>query len=171
MNPVLTGAIAGTVATAAMTWAMVRMHKRLPASERYPLPPREITQDLAERAGLARSLGEEGLRNASLASHFAYGAAVGGLYGALGSRFAPGGTPTAAGGVAYGLAVWAGSYLGWIPALNVLRLATRHPARRNALMLAAHVVWGAATGLVAASMREADVVLAGKGGLRDRARS
>ena len=35
--------------------------------------------------------------------------------------------------------------------MNLLEPATRHPARRNALMIAVHLVWGAAT---AAAMRE-----------------
>ena len=41
---ILLGAIAGFVATAAMTAAMARLHRRLPEADRYPLPPREITQ-------------------------------------------------------------------------------------------------------------------------------
>ena len=35
--------------------------------------------------------------------------------------------------------------MGWIPALNLLEPATEHPARRNALMIAVHLVWGTAT--------------------------
>ena len=40
---------------------------------------------------------------------------------------------------------------GWIPAMGVLSPAHRHPPARNALMIAAHLVWGAVT---AASYRE-----------------
>src|SRR6185295_10736775 len=36
------GGIAGFVATMAMTSAMRRLHRQLPARERYPLTPREI---------------------------------------------------------------------------------------------------------------------------------
>src|SRR5262249_36443677 len=50
-------------------------------------------------------------------------------------------------GTAYGLAVWAGSYLGLLPALGILSPATRHPPRRTALMIAAHVVFGSALGV------------------------
>ncbi|HAE50229.1 MAG: hypothetical protein CMO30_07955 [Tistrella sp.] len=39
--------------------------------------------------------------------------------------------------------MWAASYLGWIPAARILKPATRHPWRRNLLMIAAHLVWGA----------------------------
>ena len=43
------GALAGLTATTAMTAAMRRLHRQLPARERYPLPPREITERLAPR--------------------------------------------------------------------------------------------------------------------------
>ncbi len=55
--------------------------------------------------------------------------------------------PPALAGAGFGLAVWAGSYLGWLPAAGILRPATEHPPRRVALMIAAHLVWGASAGL------------------------
>lgn len=77
---------------------------------------------------------------ATIASHFAYGALFGSIYGSfrevlpMDSRLK---------GALFGLALWAGSYLGWLPALDILRPATRHPWRRNLIMILAHVVWGA----------------------------
>ena len=41
--------------------------------------------------------------------------------------------------------------MGWIPAFGMLKPATGHPARRNAVMIAAHFVWGWST---AEAMRE-----------------
>ena len=38
--------------------------------------------------------------------------------------------------------MWLASYMGWIPALAVLKPATRHPLRRDALMIGVHFVWG-----------------------------
>jgi hypothetical protein len=116
LNQALMGSLAGLTATVPMTLAMEAMHGALPAGERYPLPPREITEVMTEGAGLR---------------------------GACALR-----VPPVAGGAAFGLAVWAGSYLGWLPAAGILRPASEHPARRNALMIAAHVVWGATTGLL-----------------------
>jgi ribosomal protein S12 methylthiotransferase accessory factor YcaO len=55
------------------------------------------------------------------------------------------------GGAAAGGAVWLGSYMGWIPAFGVLKPATKHPLRRDAVMLGAHFAWGWAT---AEAMRE-----------------
>lgn len=144
MNRLLAGALAGFVATIPMTAAMVAMHRRLPRRERYPLPPREITDVLMDEAvGPDDRPREEGMRALTLAAHFGYGAAAGSLFGPIAPV-----TPVraAAAGVAYGLAVWTGSYLGLLPVLGILVPATEHPPRRNALMIAAHVAWGATLG-------------------------
>jgi uncharacterized membrane protein YagU involved in acid resistance len=133
------GGIAGIVGTIAMTAAMRRLHKRLPAEERYPLTPREIIDSSAEQAALEPS--DEAAKDLTLAAHFAYGAACGSLLGALNPRLGPGE------GALAGVAVWLGSYMGWIPAAGILKPATEHPARRNALMVGVHLVWGAATAL------------------------
>jgi uncharacterized membrane protein YagU involved in acid resistance len=55
------------------------------------------------------------------------------------------------GGAAAGGAVWLTSYMGWIPAMGLLKPATAHPLRRDAAMLAAHLLWGLAA---AEAMRE-----------------
>ena len=157
---VLVGAIAGVAATVAMTLAAAAMHRHLPESQRYPLPPRELTEQALARGGGHRP----GLVAATLASHFGFGAAVGGLYGFL--RL--GRTPAAAcSGILYGLGVWTVSYLGWIPASRLLRPATGHPARRNALMIAAHVVWGITLGVVDQRLR-GSLAPFGAGTLKDR---
>ena len=109
MNRILLGALAGLAATAPMTLAMKLMHEALPEHEQYPLPPRRVTEGMAEKAG-----------------------------------------------VGFGVAVWAGSYLGWLPAAGIISPATEHPPRRNALMIAAHVVWGAAAGMMVNKLADGD---------------
>ena len=54
----------------------------------------------------------------------------------------------AAEGALYGLAVWGGSYLGLMPATGLYRSADEEPAARNALMITAHIVWGAPSGVI-----------------------
>src|SRR6185369_12831080 len=81
----------------------------------------------------------------TLAAHFAYGAGCGALLAAANPR------PGRLLGAAAGGAVWLGSYMGWLPALGVLKPATQHPLRRDAVMLGAHFVWGWAA---AGAMRE-----------------
>ena len=134
---VILGAICGVVATGPMTAAMVSWHRRLPAREKYPLPPGEITGAILEKAGVAATAEETSA--AALAAHFAYGGVAGGLYGLI----PPGKLrePFASGAV-LGLLVWSLSYFGLLPALHLLRPATEHPARRNGLMLGAHFIWG-----------------------------
>ena len=145
MNRVLLGALAGLAATGPMTLAMKLMHEQLPREEQYPLPPRQVTEGLAAKAGVNGHLDEEDREAATWVSHFAYGAACGALYGALSGERVDS-HPVLA-GVGFGVAVWAGSYLGWLPAAGIISPATEHPARRNALMITAHAVWGAGVGV------------------------
>ena len=56
--------------------------------------------------------------------------------------------PPVAGGIAYGLGVWASSYLGWLPATGLYRSPGREPKRRHAMMIGAHAVWGAVLGVL-----------------------
>ena len=108
----------------AMTWGTARLGSRLGLRRRCHMHIRE-----AEWSPVA------------VAAHFAYGAGAGLFYGGLTSAVH---LPPFGPGVAYALILWAGSYLCWLPALGLHPSATHQPARRRALMVAAHVVWGAA---------------------------
>ncbi|SFU98268.1 DUF1440 domain-containing protein [Halomonas korlensis] len=141
MNRYLAGAIGGLLATVPMTLAMEALYRRLPREESYPLPPREITQDLLQKANADTSLDEEQRTELSLISHFGYGAFAGALYPVTRRHVAH---PLIFGS-SFGVAVWAASYFGWIPALHILTPPHRHPANRRRLMVAAHLVWGAGT--------------------------
>ena len=146
MNTAAKGALAGLAATVPMTVAMEILWRRLPRHERYPLPPREII-DCVLPARIGAVLGERGCRNATICAHFSYGAAVGALFPLITASRGP------LSGAAYGVGIWAASYQGWIPALRILKPAFRHPPRRNALMIAVHLIWGAS---LAISLRELD---------------
>jgi uncharacterized membrane protein YagU involved in acid resistance len=100
---------------------------------------------LAEEAGVKEQLNAPARTTVTLAAHFGYGAATGAIYApmAIENRW-----PPLIGGVGFGLAVWAASYLGLLPAVRLLSPATEHPLRRNALMITAHAVWGATLGLL-----------------------
>jgi uncharacterized membrane protein YagU involved in acid resistance len=151
------GGIAGFVATMAMTSAMKRLHARLPAKERYPLPPREITDRvLAPPPAISPDL--------TLALHFAYGAGCGALIAAANPRIGKVGGALAGGGV------WLASYMGWIPALAVLKPATDHPLRRDALMIGVHFVWGSSLAGAMQELSSARETIFGDGPARDAAR-
>lgn len=147
----VSGAIAGTVATLPMSWAMEVMHRLLPAGERDPLPPRQITERMSETVGLHDRLSDEQRLWLSLVAHLGYGAAAGVVY-ACGERHVA--LRPLVKGTGYGLIVWAGSYLGLIPALGIVRPVTQQPTRRNMLMIVAHLVWGSAVGIAVDGLRE-----------------
>lgn len=136
-SSLVAGAMAGLVATAPMTTLVRLTWQRLPEREQYPAPPREIV-DQTTGGGAA----------ATLLAHFGYGALCGALFAASGRR-------SVVDGVVFGLGVWGASYLGILPGFGVLRPATTHPLRRNAMMLAAHGVWGAATALMCKDLEQA----------------
>jgi uncharacterized membrane protein YagU involved in acid resistance len=131
------GIIAGIVGTLAMTIVMRELAER--TRQRKPMPPRQITENVL--AGLSNGT----LPAATTASHFGYGGAAGAVLALMGRA------PSATKGAAYGVAVWIVSYFGWIPALQILPFPTKHPPTRTAVMIAAHLVWGAVTAL---SLRE-----------------
>lgn len=153
MGRVAAGMIAGLAATAPMTVAMELMHRRLPAHEQQALPPRKIAMTLADKVGLAEHLDERQRRELTLLGHFAYGAVAGAIYAPLARRLP--GHPIVT-GTAFGLGLWAANYAGWLPAAGIMAPPGRQPARRNLLMILAHAVWGAATGLVADGLDEAE---------------
>jgi uncharacterized membrane protein YagU involved in acid resistance len=139
------GAAAGCIATAPMSISMLLGWKLLPKHEKYHLPPRLITQEILERVGIEGHLSEKGLVGLTILSHFGYGALSGAVY-ALFEHKLP--VHSSLKGVLNGLALWVGSYLGWLPAMGILSPATQHPWRRNLLMIIAHVIWGVTLGEV-----------------------
>jgi len=171
MNAVMTGAVAGAAATLPMTWAMEVMHQALPEHERQPLPPREITERLVELLDEAQRLTDEQQLWLTVAAHIGYGSAVGMLYSPLARRLP---LPPLAKGTAFGLAIWGASYLGLMPALKLTTPANRHPPRRTALMVTAHVVFGTAIAMFSDLMkperrrRQHPAFLGGQRGSRPR---
>ena len=139
------GALAGAVATIPMSVVMTLWHRRLPWQEREPLPPAKITDRLLQAVGVEEEVPEPVQTGLTLVNHLGYGAAVGAAYEGMNASDAP---PSLGSGIAYGLGIWTGSYLGWLPAMGLHRPATRDSLERNLLMIGAHVVWGA--GLIAA---------------------
>jgi hypothetical protein len=134
-----------------MTALMEAAGRALPHEEQEPLPPRQITERAAEKVGAEDDMTEDEKAAATMANHFAYGTGSGAVYGALAPHIP---LPPAARGIAFALGLWAASYLGLLPAAGLYRPATRDSAERNALMIAAHVVWGATLGSVEAELAD-----------------
>jgi len=126
-----------------MSLSMLIGWRLLPRQQRYHLPPRQITEEITGRLGVEDHMSEEGLIGLTVLSHFGYGAFFGSIYALFEDemRMRP-----RLKGMLMGVAVWIGSYLGWLPALGILPPANQHPRRRNVLMIVAHMVWGVTLG-------------------------
>jgi putative membrane protein len=104
---------------------------------------------IAERT-IDRRLTREELEAAAPAVHYAFGAAVGALYGGL-CEVSPG--VRAMGGSGWGTAVWAGADGIAVPLLGLSRPKTDYPLETHGQSYAAHIVYGVTTELVRRGVR------------------
>jgi uncharacterized membrane protein YagU involved in acid resistance len=141
----LKGAAAGLVATGPMTISMETMHKFLPPHEKYWLPPKQITTQIAHKTGIKLPSTVSKWDPLTVLSHFSYGAATGVLYPTVAKKVPL--SPLISGPI-YGFMVWAVNYLILLPLIRLLRPATKNPRDRNVVMIVAHLVWGLGLGLV-----------------------
>jgi putative membrane protein len=93
---------------------------------------------------LARKMNDPERIGATTLGHLGYGAAMGGLYAPLADNVP---APPAAKGAAFGLLVWAVSYLGLLPAMGIMEMPREQSVRRNVMMILAHIIWGVALGM------------------------
>ncbi len=139
----VSGSARGLVATVAMSLPMLAAGR---AGAMGTLPPKRITEEAMESAGLEQA-GETERNVASTAAHLGFGTSVGAVFYLLRARLRPPG-PGVVHGLGYGLAVWAASYKGWVPALGILPPPeSDEPGRRKTNVLA-HVIYGAVLGLL-----------------------
>lgn len=145
------GAWSGIFATSTMTLGFLRFFKMLPYSQRSPLPPATLASETLQMVGLNQRLETDGRENAALISHYGYGVASGILYSLLPPSVRK--SPILS-GLGFGCAVWGLSYFGWIPVFGFRASGPKMPARRNLLMLAAHLIWGGTLGYAQAELRK-----------------
>jgi hypothetical protein len=138
---VLRGALAGTVATGAMSVLMLAL--RRPVGEQ---PPEAIVKHVARGVGATPT--EREADAMAVVAHLGFGATIGAAYALLPRTGAP-----ALRGVVTALAVYGASYQGWVPALGILPPATEDHPGRPAVMVSAHVVYGAVLGVVEERLR------------------
>jgi uncharacterized membrane protein YagU involved in acid resistance len=150
MNELLRGSIAGFVATAPMSLAMRAGEKLVPAHNKGHLPPRQVTESALRKLGLRKLLARDDRRTAALVAHYGFGASAGALLGVVATKASS--VPRPVTGAAVGAAVWAASYLGWLPAANLRQNSNDEPAERNLQMISAHLVWGAVAGILLDAM-------------------
>lgn len=148
MDKRLGGLLAGVAATLPMT-AVIAAGRA--AGWLGTPPPEEITANAAARGKVGDELSPPAFDVAWFAAHLGYGGLCGAVYSSLRSHLP---ASDLAAGLAYGLAVWAVSYGGLVPALGLYPSPRRDLPSRIAVMIAAHAVFGV-------SLAEAHRLLAG----------
>lgn len=148
--------VGGVVATGVMTgvfdlWRSTRRGRPVRAGGAgWRIPPEVVAMRTASRAGWRRRMTRQQRERFTLASHFAYGAGMGALYGAW--RGGSGGACCAAGeagrGVLFGLAVYGVSYGMWLPATGLVAPVNKQGAWMTGALLSGHVAYGAVLGTV-----------------------
>lgn len=157
MSHVWRGTAAGLVGGLLAAGAMSLAHKGVTAvSDTSPSQAEsgdDATVKVADgvvRRVIGRPLRESEKPLAGNLVHYAFGGAVGALYGGL-AELVP--RVTTAIGVPFGIAVWLGAHVITVPALGLSEPPTRRPLSKEAPELAMHVVYGAATELTRRLMR------------------
>lgn len=153
MNRKLAGMVSGLVATVPMTLVMSLMQRFMEHSENGPLPPHEVTTELAKKTGMAHHANRPEHSFATGMAHFSFGAAAGAEYPAFEDRLPVRVAPAVKGAV-YGLVVFATSYQKALPRLGILPPASERPLRRNLLLIASHLVWGVTLGVLTERLTE-----------------
>jgi hypothetical protein len=139
-SEVLRAACSGFVATAPMTAAMFAVQRLLPRRSQEKLEPRQVSDAIVDRVAPGVSPDDEQRRGMAVVAHFAYGTAMGAAFPAVERVL----KPLPARGPLYGLGLFALSYAGWLPALQILPPPTQRTPGRNTLLVISHLVWGAA---------------------------
>jgi uncharacterized membrane protein YagU involved in acid resistance len=147
MQTLARGALAGLAATVPMT---VVIGAGRAAGLMGTPPPVEITENVGEHAGEQPDRQSPEFQAAWLAAHAGYGAACGVLFAAI-RPLLPRSDLVA--GLLFGGAVWGVSYIGVMPSLNLYPSAKDDSNQRQAVMIAAHAVFGTALATVERYLR------------------
>lgn len=125
------------------------------AVEQAGVPREDATMKTAGalvKAVTGRELSYEEKKTAGPIVHYAFGALMGGAYGALAECSE---TATSGSGTAFGLALFAGADLVAVPALNLSGASGEYPISSYTAPFTAHLVYGIATELLRRLVRSA----------------
>jgi hypothetical protein len=136
MNVIARGALAGIIATGPMTIVIV-VGKMLGLLNTPP--PKQITAEVHAETGLHDEVQAEAFTASWLAAHLGYGAACGALLAATRPLLPKSDLVT---GILFGGAVWGVSYAALMPGLGLYPPLWRDRPSRQAVMAAAHGVYG-----------------------------
>jgi hypothetical protein len=142
------GALAGAVGAACMTPLRI-LARRAGLIEK--MTPEVMEETLAYRLGVRRGRREEH-HVADHLLHLGYGCAQGALFGLVARRFSR--ASSAKPGLLFGALSWLVNGAVVVPLLDATRPLWRQRPRENLVNLAAHLIFGAITGLVTDDLAE-----------------
>ncbi len=144
------GAVGGLAATVLMSAVMLGAQR---AGLMGRLPPKKITDGLLGMIGMRNKTPEPAKKVLATINHFAFGGSCGALFGLAHEVWRTrarrvsgvrGHRAPVTAGLAFGTAVWAVSYAGWVPALGIMPMPQDDRPGRPTSMVIAHWVFGAA---------------------------
>lgn len=141
------GALGGAAGTAAFTGWMKGAQRAGLLGE---LPPRKITRKALQATGAEPS--PKTLDAATVLTHLGFGVATGALFGVLSRRLHPR-VPGVVQGAIWGSIVWAASYAGWVPALDIMPPPQKDRPDRPLVMFLGHLIFGGLLGAIAGRKR------------------
>jgi uncharacterized membrane protein YagU involved in acid resistance len=135
MKTLLRGAIAGVLATGAMS-VVIALGKVVGLLGTPP--PKQVTANAGRQAGIPpRQVPQEAFTLSWLAAHVGFGVTLGVLYSLLRGLM-----PGPVGGLIYGGIVWATNYVGILPELGLYPAPQNDSKSRMGVMIVAHAVYG-----------------------------
>ncbi len=140
LKRILIGSAAGAAATVPMSgvvWGFrnLGIYKGKPA-------PEAVSEHSLKKVMTPSRLPAPAMATLKAAQHFGFGAAAGGLFGAVTQVF----RPTIVAGLLAGLGIWKAGYDGLIPAMGILPPPEDDEKGRALTMIVAHAVYGLALG-------------------------
>ncbi len=145
LRAIFDGAIGGAIGTVGMSALMLAAGKAGLMGEQ---PPDKIAGAALDALGVHEPDAKAQDAMAT-ALHFAFGTGSGVLFGVLHRRL-PFRVPGALHGMLFAAIIWAASYQGWIPGLDIMPPASEDRPDRRRVMLLVHLVYGAILGIVVA---------------------
>jgi hypothetical protein len=150
------GAVGGLAGGALMTLLITQIAPRVAPQGVLPATPAPVKAvRRAERAAdHAGALSGEAEQGAGLVAHALFSAAGGAAYGLARSRLAAvAAMPAPIAGIGFGLALWAATFEGALPALGAMRRTTDHGIERWPAPLVGHSVFGLVCAVVTEKVR------------------
>lgn len=151
MNTAGRGALAGIAGGLAMAGMMFKVAPKVVPADMLSdgFVPKKAVEWAEAQVGRPNALTDEQAQKVAMAVHLGYSALGGALYGLARQKLEQKEEhiPLPVAGALFGLAVWALSFEGWLPAVGIMKRTTDKPVKKWPAPIMGHLVYGTATAL------------------------